>query len=359
MTDIDVLRRAYGNRNLTLYLGAGISIGSGLPSWDALILAMYFKVMDQQQLGMWRPFPNYLFAIAEWQLQHLQEPLEISARKIRNHFKKDQPAFLNLLRKTLYEGLLQRDVEEPRLPSSGDLRRGNPTLNGITELCSPLDEAGVKSVITYNYDSLLEHALDQTRYQPIWKAGRFASTGELPIYHVHGYVPFHSNEPNSGSSLREIVFTEDQYNRVASDPYSWSNLVQLHCMSSTVGLMIGLSLSDRNMRRLLDAIRNAPLETNHFALLKRPQWRAPSSDELDRIHQKAQKYHERFEQSGVKLAPGTKGPNWRDEISGILQEVQNRASEQEMRVLKEFGIKPIWFHDYSEIPEKLRAIHHQ
>jgi SIR2-like protein len=358
MTDIEILRRAYGNRNLTLYLGAGISMGSGLPSWDALILAMYFKVMGQQQLGVWRPFPNYLFAIAEWQLQHLQEPLEISARKIRSHFKNDQPAFLNLLRTTLYEGLLQPD-HEPRLPSSGDLRRGNPTLNAITELCSPLNGAGIKSVITYNYDSLLEQALDQTRYQPIWKAGRSSPTGELPIYHVHGYVPFEGHERNSGSCPSEIVLTEDQYNRVASDPYSWSNLVQIHCMSSTVGLMIGLSLSDRNMRRLLDAIRNTPIETTHFALLKKPHWRPPSPDELDRINEKAQNYHERFENSGVKLAPGIKGPNWRDEISGILREVQHRASEQEMVVLQEFGIKPIWFDSYSDIPEQLRAIHQQ
>lgn len=357
MTDIDILRRAYQNRNLTLYLGAGISIGSGLPSWDALILAMYFKVMDQQHLGRLRPFPNYLFAIAEWQLQHLREPLAISARKIRSHFKNNQQAFLNLLRKTLYDGFLQPDLDEPCLPSSGDLRQGNPVLNGVIELCSPLNETGVKSVVTYNYDSLLEHALDQTPYRPIWKAGSSASTGELPIYHVHGYVPFESYERNRGSSLEEIVFTEDQYNRVASDPYSWSNLVQIHCMSSTVGLMIGLSLSDRNMRRLLDAIRNAPIETTHFALLKKPQWCAPSRDELRRINDKAQDYLEKFARSGVKRAPGIKGPNWRDEISDILREVQNRASEQEIVVLREFGIKPIWFDDYSDIPEKLRAIH--
>src|SRR6266540_3539964 len=107
MRSINMLHQAYQDRNLTLYLGAGVSIGSGIPSWDALILAMYFKVIDRQRLGRWRPFPNYLFAIAEWQLQHLQEPLEISARKIRNYFRKDQKAFLSLLRETLYEGFLQ------------------------------------------------------------------------------------------------------------------------------------------------------------------------------------------------------------------------------------------------------------
>lgn len=355
MTSIDILRYAYQNCNLTLYLGAGVSIESGLPSWDALILAMYFKVMDQQRLGMWRPFPNYLFAIAEWQLQHLQEPLEISARKIRSYFKNDQRTFLSLLRETLYEGFRQRKEGQLLIPSSSYLRQGNPTLKGVAELCDSRSKTGVKSVVTYNYDSLLEHTLDQTLHRPIWNAGKSASERQLPIYHVHGYVPLENNE---GSSPEEIVFTEDQYNRVASDPYSWSNLVQIHCMSSTVGLMIGLSLSDRNMRRLLDAIRNAPIKTTHFALLKRLQWRAPSSEELDRIHAKAQEYYDRFARSGIKHAPGRKGLNWRDEISGILQEVQNRASEQQTRVLNELGIEPIWFDEYSDIPEKLREIRH-
>jgi hypothetical protein len=355
MRNVNILRQAYQNHNLTLYLGAGVSIGSGLPSWQALLLAMYFKVMDEQRLGIWRPYPNYLFATAEWQLQHLQEPLEISARKIRNHFGKNQQAFLSLLRGTLYDGFRQEFEDRLSFPSPDSLRSGNPTLRGVADLCDSRDEIGVKSVVTYNYDSLLEHVLDPILYRPIWKSRQTIPKKKLPIYHVHGYVPL---ENNQGSSPKEIVFTEDQYNRVASDPYSWSNLVQIHCMSSTVGLMVGLSLSDRNMRRLLDAIRSAPIRTAHFALLKKSQWRRLSVEELDRIHEKAQDYYDIFERSGVKRPPGTKGPNWRDEIAGILHEVQNRASEQQTKVLNEFGIMPIWFEDYSEIYQILNRICH-
>jgi hypothetical protein len=104
VTDFETLRDAYKKKNLTLYLGAGVSRDSGLPSWDALVLAMYFKVMSQQRLGRWRPFPNYLLAIAEWQLAHLREPLEISARKIRRHYHGNQQAFRDSMWETLYEG---------------------------------------------------------------------------------------------------------------------------------------------------------------------------------------------------------------------------------------------------------------
>jgi len=186
-----------------------VSIASGLPSWDALILAMYFKVMDHQRLGIWRPYPNYLFAIAEWQLQHLQEPLEISARKIRNHFRNNQQAFLSLLRDTLYDGFRQGYEDRLLFPSPDSLRNGNPTLRGVADLCNFRPRIGIKSVVTYNYDSLLEHALDPTLYRPIWNAWQTVPARKLPIYHVHGYVPL---ENNKGSSPNEIVFTEDQYN---------------------------------------------------------------------------------------------------------------------------------------------------
>ena len=31
---MDSLRKAYQSGNLSLYLGAGVSVGSGLPTWD-------------------------------------------------------------------------------------------------------------------------------------------------------------------------------------------------------------------------------------------------------------------------------------------------------------------------------------
>ena len=128
-------------------------------------------------------------------------------------------------------------------------------------------------------------------------------------------------------------------------------------MSSSVGLMIGLSLSDRNMRRLFDAVRNAPIETRHFALLKRPQWQAPRVGELDRIHERAKDYYEKFERSGVKRSPGEKGLNWRSEITGILEEVQNKGIEQEQQVLRELGIEPIWYDKHPEIADRLSEIY--
>ncbi|MFK7846188.1 MAG: SIR2 family protein [Rhodothermales bacterium] len=353
MTPIESLKTAFQERKLTLFLGAGVSVDNGFLLWEGLVLAMYFKIMDAQRLGMWRPFPNYLMAISEWQVENLQEPLEITARKIRLHYGDDQPAFLNALRETLYQGFEPGDAGTYNVPAADELMYGNPTLRAVAQLCEN-NHGGVKSVVTYNYDSLLQRFLYDDTYTTIYKKGQTPVDGTLPIYHVHGYVPF---QDANGSEPEDIIFTEDQYNLAASNPDSWSNALQLGAMSDAVGLMVGLSLSDRNIRRLFDVARQSTNEITHFAILKRRTWKKPSAEELSKINQKAKKYADRFLRSGVKGGPGMKkGPNWQNEITGILREVQRKSDEQETLVLNELGIEPLWIDHYEEIPEIINQI---
>lgn len=55
------------------------------------------------------------------------------------------------------------------------------------------------------------------------------------------------------------------------DPYSWSNLIQLNYLRENTCLFIGLSLTDPNLRRLLDiASRKHDNDVpKHYAILKR------------------------------------------------------------------------------------------
>jgi hypothetical protein len=85
------LRDAFRRGDLVLYLGAGVSVGSGLPTWDQLVLAMYYGALSRENLYA---FPNYLFAIAEWNLGRRREPAEITARKIRSRYQ-DPAGFLS------------------------------------------------------------------------------------------------------------------------------------------------------------------------------------------------------------------------------------------------------------------------
>ena len=88
-------------------------------------------------------------------------------------------------------------------------------MSALRKMCLP-DAKGINSVITYNYDSLLEIALDDVPSQSIYRNDQTLNAS-LPVYHVHGYVPLDSN--TEGSAEDDIVFTEDQYHRVAGNPY--------------------------------------------------------------------------------------------------------------------------------------------
>jgi hypothetical protein len=366
---IETLSSAFRERNLTLYLGAGVSIGSNLPSWEKLVLAMYFSKISQERLGGWRPFSNYLYAIAEWQLANSTESLEITARKLRSFYdSQNEHSFLEDLYLSLYGIFLADGHPLPEI-SSQMLRWNNKTLDGIAKLCES-DGKGVRAVVSYNYDSLLEIALGDLPHQTVFNADNLIPE-TLPIYHVHGYVPLDKGTP--ASKGEEIVFTEDQYHHVAENPYTWSSLVQLQLMSNSVGLMVGLSLSDRNMRRILDAVRNSPIHSTNFALLKEPDTGRPGEAVLDRIHHTAIDYLHSFEDSGIKSGqgdservlfprPGVKSgslvvrggvkgePSYRSEITEIIRQVKLVDRDLQTFVLGELGITPVWFREYADIP---------
>jgi hypothetical protein len=346
---IQPLKKAYRAKNLTLYLGAGVSVGNGLPSWDKLVLAMYFSAIKRDDLvEAIRPFPNYLFAIGEWHLERRREPLDITARKIRNLYK-DETLFLKKLHETLYAGFASPGSYNIQSPDVNSLVQANATLKATAGLCkrAASGRSPVAAVISYNYDNLLETAIGDARVQPIWRDNQPLLKGCLPVYHVHGYIPLEGEKSNP----REVVFTEEQYYLAAQNAYSWNNLVQIRQLSSSVGLMIGLSLTDRNMRRLLDALKRTPAPPENYLLLQKPQWPKPESSDLKRIEKRAKLYFDRFRKSGRKT--GTKKYTQIKEIIAGVEE--SDLYEQEL-VLQELGIKPIWYADHTEVPGILDRI---
>ena len=343
------LSNAYHQGDLSLYLGAGVSVANGLPNWEKLVISMYIDVINEQGLGSWRPFVNYLYAIAEWHLDRQHEPLEVTARKLRMYYETPEQ-FLDHLRRILYAGFSYDYSARFSTPDRDNLRTANSTLDAVAQLCES-NPGVLRAVITYNYDCLLEIALGKLPYQSFWKSEPL-KPNRMPIYHVHGYVPLDSDY---GSNPEEIVFTEEQYHRTAQDPYFWSNLVQIQHLSNSVGLMVGLSLTDRNMRRLLDAIMTTPQRSENYAFIKEPNWQRPADNELTEIHENAQKYLERINSSGG-MVPGTKGEFYREEIAGIINAVSSLDKEQDTFVLEQLGVYPIWYREHHEIASMLQTI---
>ena len=106
------------------------------------------------------------------------------------------------------------------------------------------------TIITFNFDDLVEENLKTNfiKYKSIFKEGQRCTPVELPIYHAHGFLPRSGNLTKD----HEVVFSEDAYHSQFIDSFSWSNLIQLNHLNQNLCLFVGLSMTDPNLRRLLD-----------------------------------------------------------------------------------------------------------
>jgi hypothetical protein len=350
-------------RDLVLFLGAGVSVASKLPNWGDLVYMLYaYAVNKHKPFAKTRPFFNYLQAIAEHLKTKEAESLEITARKTRDMYGSEpeqQEMFVEDLRKLLYRGYFESFDNEGHEGFDLDgLLYDNPTLAGVTQLCAD-PQRGARAVVTYNYDGLLETALGRPGSQEFCSIfdDSVPARNCLPIYHPHGYLPPARGE---GSLAEDIIFTEEQYHKVSLDPYHWSNLIQLTSMANSTGLMIGLSLEDRNIRRLLQALAMSPLKCNIYALLKKPGFALPSELEAADIHERAiATDNQKRKSSRLHVNPnnGEAMPSYVKQIRAIVSEMKDQAQEQQETLLKQLGITPIWFEDFSEIEPFCRKIY--
>ncbi len=356
------LHKACNVREIALFLGAGVSVASKLPNWGDLVYMLYaYAVNKHKPFARTRPFFNYLQAIAEHLKRKEAESLEITARKIRDMYgpaPEEQEAFVEDLRKLLYRGYFENFDEADNEGFDIDgLLYDNATLAGVYQLCAD-EQRGARAVISYNYDALLETALGKDGSQACCSVfdDTVPSGRALPIYHPHGYLP---PAMGKGSRADEIIFTEEQYHRVSMDPYHWSNLIQLSAMSHGTGLMIGLSLEDRNIRRLLQALAMSPLKSKIYALLK-PGFALPDDTEATDIHERAISIDNQKRKSSRLYPAANNGeavPSYVQQIRAIVSEMKDQAQEQQEKLLRQLGITPVWFESFDEIEPFCRKIY--
>jgi len=349
------LKEAFSRGNLTFYLGAGVSKPNGLPSWQELVQALYFSTLqDESYIYELKPYPNYLFALAEWVLKQKNEPLDLIIRKIKQWYEgKD---FMSMLSNTLYAGFGREtsNINVAELPEM--ILYKNKTLSAIVDCCikSKPGSTGLRSVVTYNYDNLLELGLEKypqfkDNFLPIYKGDQVLIPNKIPIYHVHGYVPYQ----NSNVEYKDILFSEDQYNRAFQDPFYWGNVVQVNQFTSVTGLMIGLSLSDRNTRRILDSIRDQPVFRKNYILMRKPSFKNIENNPCDiqEIREKAKEYLSRFHESMLKM-PDKEAL----QIQHILDKIYLYETQEFEKGFENLGLNLITFNEFDEIPEILHEI---
>ena len=249
------LKETYHEEGVAFVLGAGVSGDSGLPSWADLVGSLFTLAFDGfMSNGLTADEAAVLFSAASE--LNSNSPLQ-TARYLR--------------RALAAQGVrLEAKVTE-LLYAKYDPSRLSPLLQAIAAMCTP-ERTGprVHGVVTYNFDDLLETSLSR-RYikaASIYRQQAYASPDELAVYHVHGFLP---RDPSPFEGLDEslLAFSEEGYHQLYADPYHWTNIVQLNLFRERTCIMVGLSLTDPNLRRLLEIASRGGTSPRHFALMRR------------------------------------------------------------------------------------------
>jgi hypothetical protein len=283
------LREAYRDNGVVLVLGSGVSAGSGLPTWDALMKrlaasdprggAVFFKRLGDSGL-----------------------PLPVIA-SVMEERSRDRSDFVERVRDALYlrfpfyrTGVDGQDQER----FVAHVKRRNKTLRAVAAFCAKREGATwspnrkIRAVVSLNLDQLLQ-VYTNARYgsrllRTIESPSASANPDKISVYHIHGFLRF---DRKAGMRTKEAaygaVLTEQDYFNVYNDPLSVFNYTFMYFLRESTCLFVGLSMHDENVRRLLHfskmerlrgyknegrrTVSRDKLLLRHFAILKRNRFR--------------------------------------------------------------------------------------
>ena len=286
LTDLKSAQKAFASGPNTFFLGAGVSCSEGLPGWGNLLIAI---LSDATKTKVRKEEFDALFKANG-------SSSIIMGRYIRRLYNDDKQLLKNAIHDCLYKNRTLGDIK-------------SATIKKICELVKKYPE-NVKSIITYNYDDLIEQQLANISVASCSVFDTHEPDGRFPVYHVHGILD------HKGIKSSEIVLSEDDYHEQYRRSFMWSNVEQLHALQNNNCFFIGLSMTDPNLRRLLDFTKSEANDKNQrdshcFAFLMKDS-----------------------------VAEGVKGD-------------KEQFLEEQKYMLENLGVRVIWYDNHNELPNLL------
>lgn len=279
-------------------LGAGVSMDAKLPSWEVLLKRLINKAhVDMDLLLDARDYDNLFKDCGSSSI--------ILGRLVYTLFHDDEKRFKHAIQQALYQG---REYQPGALADA---------------VCNLIkykyDNKSLTSIITYNYDDLIERGLKNKNLLNIPVFGNQKQNLYIPVYHVHGYLP----QGDEKESI--LVLSEKEYHDIYKTAYHWSNVEQLHAMQRSVCFFVGLSMTDPNLRRLLDIANGGQIDSDyqdirHYAFLRK----ADVSKDLE--GQKAAEFRKKMEDMLKGLGVAVIWYDEHAELPSILNQLRNNNS---------------------------------
>lgn len=228
------------NECFALVMGAGISIDLGAKSWDGLLQDFEIELLKKGVIHN-----------ANKVKKNVGSSSLITAQLCKDLYNNDSD-FYWAIHQSLYPS------PHPKHSSEMD------------ELIEIIRRSYTKKhfrILTYNFDNYLERHLETQgiKYNTLFNE-KSSINDLISIYHVHGFLPEVKAKSHIQSVHSKSIFlTEENYNDLYNKPYSWQISSQLSFFRENQCLFVGCSLSDPNIRRLLEITRET--QRKHFAIL--------------------------------------------------------------------------------------------
>lgn len=302
----------YLKEGVSLVLGAGVSASCGAPSWTELLLRLHAANAKVAGVDLSKISSVYAESVS------FDGPL-ISARLAASGMDDDSDAFKDLLRKEIYGRLA--------MPRSGLVKE----LARLAQACE--GHSGVRGIVTYNYDTLIEEEFEELgrHYVRLDRNDRGCGHG-IQVRHVHGFLG------RSKIANEWVVLTERAYHKEYAVPFSWSNVVQLNAFRESSCAFVGLSMTDPNLRRLLEAAKHTA-SPKHYCFLRRTS-ATMLEDNLDAAWTR---------QGRPKTAD-------KEQVQVRFQVAAAMADASRAAALSELGVQTIWYEKHDQLPNLIKRV---
>jgi hypothetical protein len=312
------IKKKFKNNELVLVLGSGVSVSCGLPDWNKLLQIMLSKSFEKDT-KISNIYANIFDAV-------FKPNNIITARYLLNHHNNTNLGI------AIKEALYPEKIVMSKLISE------------IANLCTiNKNSYQLDSIISYNYDNLLEEKI-KSEINPlplkiISDKYENQDNNELLIYHVHGLIPRNKDI----SKNNEIVFCENSYHKQYNNIYNWQNLTQINKFRDKTCLFLGNSLTDPNIRRLLD-IANSQMKKKKYHYIIKTRY------DFNKIKTKLEVFQN--DKTSNPLYCIISILDSAGATKFLIDSIEKFVEDDAMS----FNIKTLWVKDFDEIPNVLRKI---
>ena len=276
ISNLNKLCQTYQNKKICLFTGAGVSFTESryyqTPGWWDLLMEIYGlihpEISDAEIPAKFEQVRKIYFQ--PWQMaSHLEE---IAGKE----------KFIDILRRLFYHRTTKHSLKQRTISADKDKRlpieylNHALTLNAVIAFGSKIrairkhpcfvKNEKIEAVLTLNYDCFLEAGATQKynsgKFKPRISRERAHRNDQLPVYHIHGYIPYGGRKPAKG-----LVLTEASYQK-AYQKEGDASIILNNFLSRFSTLFIGISFNDELLLKQLERLAKRNEVKNYFAFLK-------------------------------------------------------------------------------------------